>query len=653
MDVEILIHGVPDGQDYYGIKEEQTNMGLFYDSSKESVKYVVETKIQGKNTYAYYSYLRYKGMIGSGGRPGSYFGITLRIDMYYQDALHIYSLLDIAFKRYIIGTLLVPSGDAYKYATANFATKTADIGKFQQVLFQLIQTTCLPSKFLDIDASFIHPISAFPSANIADVSDAAILASMKKYSKVVLSPDYELNIEKDYKKKLQEAEGKGGNLVAEKDKKIAEKDSTIASLNTKVTTQQNQITTLEQESKRKDTEIQQLKQSGNLAKLVSNIKEPIVALAEYFHVQDSQKRQPSPKYGHKNFRLGILSCSLLVIILVLCVVTLFRSPADSSTDVVDLNKQIKTLTIENTQLKKDIKSKDKIIADLKAMLPQTPVQTTLTIVVDGYASGQKISTDKTYTVSVRNGNNKYDNGKGIWTLTNAQITGTKTNAQIKFKPQSDGLVKLEYKPNDANYKCDAITIQAEKPAQTTINLRIDVADYTTGKLSTDKTYTVTVKKGNQKYDNGKGKWIITNADINKGKDTDAQITIKPDGKGKVTLEYKASDNNYKCESRSIDIEKPQQQPQPVNEIEFSIVITPQVKEVEIGEIYTFTISGYDGKGKWSFDGFEPQRGTYTDKKIEVKAKKGSKGYSIAKYVPDGGKEQSLEFNYKAKETQEE
>ena len=125
MDVEILIHGVPDGQDYYGIKEEQTNMGLFYDKSPESVKFVIETKKQGNSAYTYYSFLRYKGMIGAGGRPGSYFGLTLRLDKYYQDAIHIYNLMDIVFKRYIVGTLLVPSGDGYKYAVTNFAIKKA------------------------------------------------------------------------------------------------------------------------------------------------------------------------------------------------------------------------------------------------------------------------------------------------------------------------------------------------------------------------------------------------------------------------------------------------------------------------------------------------------------------------------------------------
>ena len=38
MDVEILLHGVPSGQDYYGVKEEQKLAESFYTNSNESVK---------------------------------------------------------------------------------------------------------------------------------------------------------------------------------------------------------------------------------------------------------------------------------------------------------------------------------------------------------------------------------------------------------------------------------------------------------------------------------------------------------------------------------------------------------------------------------------------------------------------------------------
>ena len=53
MDIEIIFHGVPSGQDYYGIKEEWTNVELFYDSSTESIKFVTEAKKQGGKAYTY------------------------------------------------------------------------------------------------------------------------------------------------------------------------------------------------------------------------------------------------------------------------------------------------------------------------------------------------------------------------------------------------------------------------------------------------------------------------------------------------------------------------------------------------------------------------------------------------------------------------
>ena len=389
MDVEILVHGVPDGQDYYGIKEEQTNMGLFYDNSTESVKYVVEIKKQGSNTYAYYSYLRYKGLIGAGGRPGSYFGVTLRIDKYYQDAIHIYNLLDMMFKRYIIGTLLTPSGDGYKYLVTNFATKASEIDKIQQAFIQLIQTTCVSSKFLDIDASFIHPVTAAPVGNIVDVSEGAILSSIKKYSKVVLSPEYEMNIEKEYKKKLQDEVDKGNNTISQKDKIIAEKDGTISSLNQSVMTCQNRISALEQELKRKDADIQQQRQKGDLSQSVTKIKEPITALAEYFRVKDSYNQQQVSRYGRKNFRIGIINAILSFIVIVLMVLFLFtplgRKFDSNSQDYVSLKTQYDNLS----------KDYNKLLTDYHELLKQSDSK-------NGLSSAEvKTKTDEKKTIDTK------------------------------------------------------------------------------------------------------------------------------------------------------------------------------------------------------------------------------------------------------------
>lgn len=567
MDLELLIHGVPDGQDYYGIKEEQTNMGLSYDNSTESVKFVVETKKQGNTAYTYYSYLKYKGMIGSGGRPGSYFGLTLRIDKYYQDALHIYGLLDILFKRYIIGTLLAPSGDGYKYIVSNFATKSAEIDKAQQALIQLIQTTCVNAKFLDIDASFIRPITNAPAGNINDVTDSAILASIKEYSKVVLSPDYESNIEKVYKQKLQEAEGKGGNIVAQKDKTIAEKESTIKSLNTTISSQQSKIASLEQEVRQKNSDIQQLKQKGDLAQVVAKLKEPITSLADYFHLKDPKPL--TPKYGYKNFRLGIISCGLSVIILALCLITLLKTSNTSSQpkdnkDIKELQEQIKSFTDTNNQLKATIKLKNDTIADLRA---------------------------------------------------NQSTQG------------------------------------ADSRSATPKTLFIDISGWSNGqKLKVNQQYTVTIKYSRKPYEDG-GKWEITNAELVQGSNVNQpQIKIKPNGNGRVTLKYKPSNNIDKCENKSADIESATTTTTTQPEITFEIKVEPDVTEVEIGKEYTFTISGYDGKGTWAIDGFSTQddKSTSPIKVTAIDTGKGNTSATIS-YTPQGGTKKKRTFNYKKTE----
>lgn len=542
MDVEILIHGVPDGQKYYGAKEEQTNMGLFYDNSMESVKFVVETKKQGSTAFVYYSYLRYKGMIEAGGRLGGYFGLTLRLDKYYQDAIHIYNLLEIVFKRYIVGSLLTPSGEGYKYTVPDFASKASDIAQMQQALIQLIQATCAPNKFLDIDASFIHPIAAVPSANIADVSDAAILASIKKYSKVVLSPDYELNIEKEYKKKVQEAEGKGGNIVAEKDKKIADKDSTIASLNTKVTSQQNQIAVLEQESKRKDTEIQQLKQKGDLAQQVAKIKDPIMTIAEFFRIKNPTPKEPD--YGRKNHQLSIINGILICIVLVVIVVLfLIHKPA---------------------------------------------------------AGG-------------------------------GSVNPTKTKEYIELKAQYDELLKTY----------NNLLVQIQKPnGDSQAAAKKAEEERRAAELKAEETRKAEAKKKAEEEKKA--------AEAKKKAEAEKKAT---EAKKKAEEERKAAEAKKKAEEERKAAEakkKAEEERKAAEAKDFSIVIEPNVEEVEVGKEYSFSISGYEGNGTWGMDGFK----ALTDKSAsEIKVTAIDKGNQKAtiSYTPEGGQKKTKSFNYKQNE----
>ena len=144
-------------------------------------------------------------------------------------------------------------GEIYKYNTSDFVSKKADIENIQKELIQLILSTCVESKFLKIDNSFINPISNAPICNIVDITDGIILSTLKKHSKVVLSPDYKSNLEKEYEKKMQDVENRGNSLVAERDKKILERETTISSLDSTIKARDSKIAVLEQEIKKKST----------------------------------------------------------------------------------------------------------------------------------------------------------------------------------------------------------------------------------------------------------------------------------------------------------------------------------------------------------------------------------------------------------------
>jgi hypothetical protein len=192
-----------------------------------------------------------------------------------------------------------------------------------------------------------------------------------------------------------------------------------------------------------------------------------------------------------------------------------------------------------------------------------------------------------------------------------------------------------------------------------------VSGYSSGPLMTDKVYTITIKEGQNKF-NGQGRWILTNAEIKQGKDTDVQINIQPTGKGNVVLDYQSA--NCTCRKRDFQIKTPSLDTQnsktggnnggaveKLDEqkpaiISFDIIVNPDVSEVEIGKSYTISISGYDGKGTWKLDGFETSDDR-TSRQITVTAIDGGTGNkATVSYTLEGGeKKKTRSFNYKENE----
>lgn len=101
MNVEVFIYGTPTGNCFYGKTDEKIYFDTFYNGDKANYLSVKIRKAGDNKVYCYYNYLVYQNVIGKQGRPGSFFGITLRLDAYCMDIQNIYRILDNVFWSFI------------------------------------------------------------------------------------------------------------------------------------------------------------------------------------------------------------------------------------------------------------------------------------------------------------------------------------------------------------------------------------------------------------------------------------------------------------------------------------------------------------------------------------------------------------------------
>lgn len=142
MDIEIFVHGVPNGQSFWGKEEDRNYFGNFYGQScSDVVKYLIQTRSSNGKTYCYYNYLIYKNVIGSDGREGSYFGLSIRFDAYCKDFIGIYKILDTVFSAYVLNKILKTQNGNYKYVITDFVSASEIMSNIKGAIWQLLQST--------------------------------------------------------------------------------------------------------------------------------------------------------------------------------------------------------------------------------------------------------------------------------------------------------------------------------------------------------------------------------------------------------------------------------------------------------------------------------------------------------------------------------
>lgn len=301
MEVDLFVHGVPNGIGFWGKEEERPYFATFYDNSTDVVKFLVQTRLMKGKPYCYYNYLVYKtaggqapNVVAYDGRDGSYFGITLRFDAYCKDYENMFRILDTMYNVYIVGSVLKIEKSKLKYTIPDFASVSDTLKDIENTAIELIKKAFVLDSFTRLDG-FAASIGQCPAYNLYDCTLDKVLSIVKQYGRIAISPHYPSNkevfIQQQCDAKIQTAQQQfETRLSANAETYAKEKEAINASLSSskdqiiqlqKEIGQKGQtINQLNKEVSRLQSELKTAGQNKKVAQLTASIKGPISELTD-------------------------------------------------------------------------------------------------------------------------------------------------------------------------------------------------------------------------------------------------------------------------------------------------------------------------------------------------------------------------------------
>lgn len=473
MEVELFIHGVPNGEGFWGKEEDRNYFGTFYDHSTDEVKFLIQTRQLKGKPYCYYNFLVYKtpgsqvpNVVANDGRDGSYFGISLRLDAYCKDIANMYRILDTIYNVYVIGSLLKMEKAKLKYMVPDFAGVSNVIANIEKAALQLIQNAFSNEDFVRLDGFALNG-GKFPTYNLYDCTPEGVLSAVKQYSKVVVSPYYlsskELTLKQECNAQIQTIKQQcDARLRADAEARTQEKEE----LNNKLKSVSNQVSQLQQENGQKgstinnlNSEISRLKSEINragqikkLSQIVGPIKEPISELATIFAniVPDSSeaKKTTSSTSSQGHHKRGFYYYFKNVICPLVPLANLLLLLVVGSFMWFGLNNTKSFEDSEKQALKEKNDSLENVISDLQTKLEDATPESSqesfplfdinsVKIDIKEYNGGDLIL-NKDYHVEIKNST---DNGKVV--AEGAIVKETSKSNEVIITPTSND-VKITY-----------------------------------------------------------------------------------------------------------------------------------------------------------------------------------------------------------------
>ncbi|MBO6118366.1 MAG: hypothetical protein J6P44_07480 [Bacteroidales bacterium] len=285
MNIEVYLHGVPSGQKVSDNGKDVRYISGFYNGNVLHADRGLVIEVVGKKIY--YTYLKYD-LIANDNRQGSYFGLTLMIDAnYYENYLHIYSLLEGIYRQKIDGSIIKNN----KFIVADFTKQ------LQEEISKIIEQDIISNhtgKIFPILDGFVKQKGELLRINCGEINDFEITKLLKKNLVIYLSDLYQTNLSKvkDFKQKIEN------------------KDNEISSLTSSLQRLENEKSSLKSEIQQMKEQNKKLQDQKSFSENINRIETPIKEIAQY--LQKRQTSQGRGKLSGKKILLIIIAVLLAV-----------------------------------------------------------------------------------------------------------------------------------------------------------------------------------------------------------------------------------------------------------------------------------------------------------------------------------------------------
>lgn len=478
-DIKLYAHGVPKGQCSWGVGNLDGNyIDTFY-GRKSSVptQMFVEIRQFGSSVYSYYTYF-----VGNtsdySGRSGGYFALTLRINYYYADIQNIYNLLDAAFKKFIIGSVINTVSSVFKYGISDFLQVDDNLKALEQEIYKYLMQFSSDSDFVPLNGFKVNGQDETATLNLLECDVKVIAKHIKNYSSIAISPHYPSSREQQIIKGMND---RINAVTTQAQKEIAivkqERERDIQNIKKQYKDADKIIENLQETNNKANEEIKRLGNTVNeLTKkaednekyktkfeesqrkleksnaIISKVYDSISGaevLRMPANMSHDHKLRRGSKPNEENDRFSFIKIvrgihpftDFFVMIVLLGIVgfTLPKSCAgseDSSKELLAANERIEQLekqikSIQN--INKDLTSNTGDIDTLRRKFPNAQIDIT------GISENKPMRYGNTYSVSLKNVNVNELGGK--WESNDFEISNG------KLKPKHIGICKISYVVN--------------------------------------------------------------------------------------------------------------------------------------------------------------------------------------------------------------